>query len=117
MLNYRELNFSNDSHYTQKNENEIFIFLKRKPSIFSTIYVFITLLLTQRGFPKHLQRCPGGTKNTMSVSGIKNFKHKRDLCVLACMHARVPKHMCACLPATEWGVWVGCSGTTPLNAH
>ena len=53
------------------------------------------LLLTQRGFPKHLQRCPGGTKNTVNVSGIKNFKYKRDMCVFArvckcprtCVHA------------------------------
>ena len=39
----------------------------------------------------------------MSVSGIKNFKHKRDSCVHACVRAHVPKHMCACLPAKQSG--------------
>lgn len=114
MLNYRELSFSNNSHYTQKHENEIF-FLKK---IINFLYyiLFIMLLLTQRGFPKHLQRCPGGTKNTVNVSGIKTLNIK-ETCVCACARVQVPKHMCACLPATEWGVWVGCSRTTPLNAH
>ena len=40
MLNYRELNFSNNSHYTQKNENEIFIFLKENHQ-FSLLYTFL----------------------------------------------------------------------------
>ena len=39
MLNYRELSFSNNSHYTQKHENEIFF--KKENHQFSLLHTFL----------------------------------------------------------------------------
>lgn len=58
---------SGSSHNSQKERN-IYTFYIREPSIFLYSILFIMLLLTQRWFPLHLQRCPRGEQNTQWVS-------------------------------------------------
>ena len=73
------MNFSNNSHYTQKNENEIFTFLIGKPSIFLyyILFYYVTTYI-ERVSKASSKMSWGGTKNTMSFSRIKKFKYKRE---------------------------------------
>lgn len=86
MLNYRELNFSNNSHYTQKNENEIFIFLKENHQ-FSLLYTFLLrYYLHREGFQSIFKDVLGEQKTqwVSQESRTLNIKETR-VCTRACV--------------------------------